>query len=179
MQGEGVDKQGVWRKAVLVSGCITALLAGVPWLNFIMCLCCAPAWLGGLLAVVFLKSFSKGSVTIVSLGEGAKLGAVTGTISAVFTTLLSTIFKISGLAAVPFSALQKLLPEDQQTAFQLALEQSKNVTPATVGAEFVSSLLVLTIFATIGGLIGAAIFGKPASPPATSLDVPPPPTVTV
>ena len=174
-----MDKQGAWRKSVLVSGSITALLAGVPWLNFIMCLCCAPAWLGGLLAVVFLKSFSKGSVTIVSLDEGAKLGAITGTISAVFTTILSTTFKISGLAAIPFSYLQKLIPEDQQTAFQLALEQSKNVTLATVGTEFVSSLLVMTIFATIGGLIGAAVFGKPASPPATSSDAPPPPTITV
>jgi hypothetical protein len=142
--------------AIVIIGVLGAFARGVGCCN-----CLLPIG-GGILAVYF---YSKRTMAAVQPGEGAMMGAIAGAVAGV-------IYLIIGVPLVYFISAGAV-----QAQFDQLRQQGINI-PAGLSILALSiifgviGVVVYTILATIGGLIGTSIFkGTPTGTPPT----PPPP----
>ena len=145
---------GIVLVLVAAAGALVARGAGC-------CNCLLPIG-GGILAVYL---YTKKSPTPVQPGDGALLGAIAGAVGGL-------IYLFVGVPLVYFVSAAALTAQlDQLRQSGINLPAGLSVLALTVIGGIVG-VVVYTIMATIGGLIGAAIFKGPAlSGPAA----PPPP----
>jgi hypothetical protein len=141
-------------KAALIGGVVAGLLSAIP----VVSTCCCLWAIGGGILAVFM--YTKNTRLPVQPGDGAMLGAMTGGIAAVIYIII----------ALPLMLLVGMAQMEAQMA---QLRQAGVDLPFAGIALGIVGLLIgavgLVICATIGGLIGAPIFGKGAGTP------PPPP----
>lgn len=128
------------------------------------CSCLIPIG-GGVLAVYL---YAKNSSAPLTPGDGAKLGAIAGAVGGLLYLVIGVpLSYVVGAAAV-------------QAQFAQLREQGLNLPEALTGFALflvagVISAIVFTILATLGGLIGAAIFGKNRPDGGAAMPPPPPP----
>jgi uncharacterized protein YqgC (DUF456 family) len=177
--------QNAMFKPALIAGVLMGIFSAVPPLSFFNCFCCAWVIAGGVLAA---HLYVKNSLTVVTLGTGAALGLLTGVIGAIVDTLFSIPLQIlmrRMLAGFTdqfgrmLSDLPNLTPElrDIMTSALKA-----NAGPTVIGVIFggIVNIVVFSIMATLGGVLGVAVFEKRkvgdrmplAQPP---INLPPPP----
>jgi hypothetical protein len=136
--------------ASLIAGVVMGLLGGLPVISIANCVLCIWVW-GSAILAVFIYRKLEGSQPLVSLGQGALLGVVSGVIGAIIVWLIS------------------LLTNQAATAVITQAFQAANVeTPPFLGTGvaivgLIIDLVLYAIFGAVGGLIGAAIF-KPKTP---------------
>lgn len=137
-----------------IAGVLMAVLSTIPIINLVNCLLCAWLWLGGMFAVWYYKRENPGGVTT---GQGALIGVVAGLIGAVIATVLSLIFNGAGMV----EAL-----EAQREVLGDAADQVIALMAGGLGAflALIFNFVFYALFGAIGGLIGAALFGKPSYP---------------
>jgi hypothetical protein len=143
-------------KAALLGGLLVGLPSAVHSLIPIVSMCCC-IWgiVGGLLAALI---YIKGSPTPVQIGEGAMVGALAGVVGGIlFVVIYLPIALLWGMATM----------EEQFNRSGVQLPFSGPIL-MIVGSIIGAILLVL--LATLGGVIGTAIFekrkGGNAAPPA-------------
>jgi hypothetical protein len=149
-------------KPALIGGGVLGLLSGIPIVSLGNCACCAWVIGGGVLAA-YLYNQQLGPQPAPPYGPAAGLGALTGVIGAVVAFLISLPFSLFGMAggmAGVQQALQDIegLPPEVQEAFANVGAAGVGIGMAVVGLFF--SLVIYSIFAMIGALIGIAIFGR-------------------
>ena len=169
-------------KPALIGGVLLGILSIIPGIQ----LCCC-AWMigGGILAAAL---YVKSSTTAVKLGIGMLLGLFTGAVGGLVYILFSIPIAIlfSGGTGIfeesrrSLSSLPNLPP-----AFQEALANMPTSGSAMIVLLVFSSLLLLVLFslvASVGGLIGVAIFEKrkiegsvTTNPHGIEPPIPPPP----
>jgi hypothetical protein len=137
--------------AAVIAGVLMAILSSIPIVHLVNCLLCAWLWLGGMFAVWYYKRENPSGVTP---GQGALIGAAAGLIGAVLAAILGLIFGGAGMAA----AL-----EAQREVLGDAADQIIAMMAGGLGVllTVIFNLVFYTLFGAIGGLIGAALFGKP------------------
>ena len=140
-------------KAALISGLILGLLSGVPIISLGNILCCMWVILGGLLAVFFYKKFSKEKI---ELGKGALVGLYSGLIGAPIATIISTIF--SFILQTAMNSMMSTLGQRTGTETLPILGSELSLISIVIGLLF--NLVIFSIFGVLGGIIGAATFGK-------------------
>lgn len=144
--------------------------------------CCGLLMCVGLLATyLYFKDLPPQPQT--AYGDGALLGLMSGAIGAVLSTLISIPVHFLSMAVVG-EQLEAKLEEARRAMEQAdippAIEgfltsfMSTDLTVTKLLFGFAFSLVLYSIFGAIGGLIGAAVFGKKGKPA-----VPPPPPMTV
>jgi hypothetical protein len=152
----------------LIGGGAMAVLSVFPILNMANCFCCFWVVGGGLLAA-FLYSRSLPPGKSLTASDGAVVGALAGVFGALFTTCLSYL----GLALFGinpgewfFRQLLDARPDisEDMGDWLREFEDTGTVHPAFLFIGLLISAIANTIFATLGGLLGAAIFKKPAKP---------------
>jgi len=153
----------------LIGGTAAGVLAVIPFLN---CLCCL--WIiGG--AMLAASLWAKDCPTSLSAGEGALIGAYTGVFAAIAHTLVGI-----PMAAVNARFFLRMferlsdytneLPQD----WRQWLDQS--VGSFTLAGFFLNLIITAAVFCllgVLGGILGAALFGKKTPPSGV---VPPPAT---
>jgi Family of unknown function (DUF5518) len=140
-------------KPALLGGVITGILSVIP---FVSSCCCIWALLGGLLATFM---YIRSSPVPVATGEGAMVGALAGVVGAV-------IYFIIGLPlALVFGTGAQVEEAFRRSGVQVPLT---GIALVILSAFIVVILLI--VFAAIGGLIGVPIFEK-----RKGQAVPPPP----
>ena len=149
----------------LVGGLVIGVLSALPVISMGNCLCCAWVVLGGVVATYLLQ---QAQPTPVDGLDGALTGALAGLVGTVFGSLI----------AIPIQMLTGPMGAD---VLQRILEQGGNDMPPEVRGTlssiarggvsgvisvlaFLLSLCINAIFASLGGLLGVAIF-KPTVPP--------------
>ncbi|HUI09645.1 MAG TPA: hypothetical protein VL221_04905 [Bacteroidota bacterium] len=157
----------------LYGGIIMGVLSGVPGLSLVNCLCCAGIMFGGFMAVFFYKKELQPSHPPLTNGDALGLGAISGLIGAVVTTLLSALFThLLGFAMG--GGMERLRNmgalSDQIPPETLKMIQSLTSGGALLGIGFVFHLVIMPLFGLLGGLIGYSVF-KPKAPAV----MPPPP----
>ena len=164
-------------RPALIAGTAFGIAAAIPVLNLINCACCAliigcgfvAAWLHSQPSKAAGLGYTPGNGAVVGLASGVVYGIVTGIVSAA----LNAIFGLTDWNQVvdQLEGVGTMDPEvvDQVNRF---MESTGPATLALAGVFL--SILAGVVFATLGGLIGGAVF---KSPPAdqTSMDAPPPP----
>jgi hypothetical protein len=159
-----------YTKPALIGGAVMGALSGLPIISIGNACCCMWVIAGGVVAAYLLQEQEPQAITA---GDGATVGLFAGLFGACVSLLIS----------IPM----RLLLAPLQRQFFEQLSQNRDLPPqlrdfltsssfGVVGVviSFVTMLCAGAIFATLGGLLGAAIFKK-KTPPGV-IDIPSHPT---
>jgi hypothetical protein len=149
------------------------VLSALPLVGMGNCCCCLWIVCGGVLAA-YLDQQNDPRPT--SPGRGALAGLKAGAIGA-FVWLIVTLVLDPILAPVQerFMALLLTMARDLPPEVREALEQRDNPSRFRYVIDFLGFLIVGTIFATLGGLLGASFFKNDVPPALGGPGAPPPP----
>jgi hypothetical protein len=159
---------GLFRSA-LISGAIFGFLGGVPFLNVLNCACCSLILASGFVAALLYSRDCRTAGVGFDAEAGVKVGLVTGLVYAVAdattSTLVGLLFQGMALswAEIILENTQDVPPEIRDLITGGGLEMG--LLPAAL-LNLLVSLGFGTVFATIGGLIGGAVFKSEPPPPA-------------
>jgi hypothetical protein len=173
-----VEKPNKFQPA-LIGGIILGLLSAIPFVNLGNCFCCLWVVLGGAIAARILI---KRSPLPITTGEGAIVGALAGVVGAVVSLViglpLSLLLPDLQIMMLNWFANMTNDPNVREQIRQ-AIEQSET---QDIGQRFISGIFFWFIgafftiaFATLGGIIGVAMFEKRKGqePPAGPMGYPP------
>ncbi|MBN2029101.1 DUF4199 domain-containing protein [bacterium] len=148
----------------LIGGSIMGVLSSVPIINLGNCLCCMWVILGGGVGAYFYwRELSPDNEF--SAGEGALVGLLSGIFGALFGTLIGYFF----IATTGSNWFQQIMEsiiesgEDIPTEFEDWLdtfEEGGFYSSLFVFIDLFFRIVLNSIFGTLGGIIGAAIFRK-------------------
>jgi hypothetical protein len=170
----------------LIAGVVFGVLSGLPLIGMINCACCILIIGGGVLATyLYLREYPS-NLPPITYGEICVLGLLTGVIGGIVESIIRLPFLFLdiglGLENVDTSELESILrqlnlpPETQRILMDLLSSSVPSV--ATFFFELIFNILIAAVFATIGAIIGLALFQKNAAPPAyqppTGYQGPPP-----
>jgi hypothetical protein len=160
----------------LWGGLFIGVLSALPLVGAGNCCCCLWVLVGGVLAAYLRQQNNPYQI---DAAEGAIVGLMAGAIGGVVYVILS----------IPF---QMLAGPMQQAWMDRILSSNPDVTPEmrdmmerlTTGSgvrliSAIVSIVVFSLFGTLGGLIGVAVFKKnlPPPPPPGTIDITPSPIV--
>ena len=129
-------------KPALLGGLIVGVLSAIPFINY----CCCIWSIGGgcLAAYLYIKS----SPTPVAMGEGATVGGLAGVVGGI-------IYLILGLPIAILVGMTAMTEQLERSGVHLPFSGVLlMVVAGIVGA------IILAVLATLGGVIGVAIFEK-------------------
>ena len=129
-------------KPALLGGLIVGVLSAIPLVQY----CCCIWGIGGGVLAAFL--YIKRSTVPVKTGDGATVGALAGVIGGI-------IYLILGLPIAIFFGMAAM--EEQLTRSGVSLPFSGVLLIIVAG---IVGAIILAILATLGGVIGVAIFEK-------------------
>ena len=158
-------------KPALIGGVILGILSAIPFVNIPNICCCAWAIVGGIIAA---NIYIKNSPTPVRTGDGAVLGAIAGAIGGVINLIVGVPLQLAfgNVAGAVMTNIIASQNPDQAEAIRAQMAASgAGIGSAIFGG--IIGLVLLTIFATIGGLLGIVIFEKRKG--AAGVPPPPPP----
>ena len=183
MKQAGSDKT----TAILIGGAFLGIASSIPVVNWFNCACCLWVLAGGALSVFYYLRKTPSGLSPLSYADGALMGLLAGLVGAVIETLVSIPlhFLLGGLGAGFKELMQEAIREtpDMPPWFaEMATRMMEGgLTLGLLLLKLLLNLFVYGIFATIGGVLGIAIFQKApqapsyqAPPPATEGDGPPP-----
>jgi hypothetical protein len=169
-------------KPTLIAGLLFGFLGGVPFVNFINCACCALIIAAGFLASYLYSKECRKVGAEFRPGTGALVGLVAGAFYALMTTLVGTVASLAmgdfvATHLVDFFKQLPNMPADTVEQLDRMAEQAGTFSVGGLIVSFFGNVLFGAIFATVGGLIGGAVFKveRPAPPPPAP---PPPPPFT-
>ncbi|MBN1939059.1 MAG: hypothetical protein JW843_05710 [Candidatus Aminicenantes bacterium] len=156
----------------VIGGTIAGVLSSVPFLN---CLCCM--WIvGG--AILAAALWAKDSQASLKAGDGALVGAYTGVFAAIAHTLVGI-----PMAAVNSRFFMRMFERLSEYTNEMPNDWRQWFDQGAIAVSIPGFLLNLVISAAVfcllgvlGGVLGAALFGK-KTPPSGFIQppVPPPP----
>lgn len=150
-------------KSALIGGGVFGTASALPYLEMINMVCCALIIGAGVLATYLY--FKDMEPTTGHLGQGAGVGWLSGVFGAIANTIVGVIVTAAGLKAEQSADMAQTLAElgvEVPEAFQGLLDMGTEVSATMIVFTLVSSLVLYSIFSTIGGLVGAAMFAKKA-----------------
>ncbi len=144
-------------KPALMAGVVLGVLSAMPYVN----ICCL-LWVagGGVLAVYFLRTETPG---LISSGTGASLGLLTGLFGSLVWLFLEVLVRLASgpenLDSVrdQFAAIEGLPPEFVEQAMEFL---SDPFDPVFIIVSLLTKLILCGILTTLGGVLGAYLFGK-------------------
>jgi hypothetical protein len=162
-------------QSALIGGAVMAVF-DLPLLGVVNCCCCAGVIAGGFVAAwVYSSKLPAGYVFLAS--DGASVGALAGIFGALFGGVVWTLYTVAD-QSLSGDFKHQILREMQRSGRQMPAEMRDLVErlldtftgPSGMVLLLLGSLIVLLVvkvlFGAIGGLIGSAVFGKQARPPA-------------
>ena len=150
-------------KAALIGGGAVGVLAALPYVDMLNMACCA-LYIGGGVLAVYLYLKDQPSAEKAPYGDGALVGLCAGAIGGAVTTIVGTLVVASGVGpgmgdlSVAFDQLEQEgieLPGIVREMFG-----GGGVTFTAFVVQLVLNVVMFGIFATLGGLLGVAIFKK-------------------
>src|SRR5262245_54515697 len=155
------------------------VLSALPLISVGNCFCCLWVISGGVVAAYVLQDAYDAPITP---GDGAIAGLLAGLAGAVVHFILSIPIDIL-MAPVERNLGQRVIemlgtvpPEVREMVDRMRDQQMRGGVAAIIARRIfllVFMRCVAAVFSTIGGVVGAAIFGK-KRPKTEALDVPPP-----
>ncbi len=147
----------------LIGGAVMGALSTLPVISAGNCLCCMWVLLGGAVAS-YLYRRQLAPKAELTLGEGALLGLLSGVFGALIGSLLGYLFTVLGLDMTR-SFIENFLdraedvPQDVRDWME-GFVRGEGFSAIMVAFGLAVKLVVDCLFGTVGGVIGAALFGK-------------------
>ena len=162
--------------AALAGGLFLGFFSGVPLLNCLNCACCIMVIGGGILAsFIYLRNYPVAAPRA-TYGDGAVLGIVTGLFGTVFWAFIhiAVMFmkSLMGFSSAGIEVLREALsnpdiPPEVRELLQDILGNymtGEALTPIFLIISILMMGVIAVIFATIGSIIGVALFQKNPQP---------------
>lgn len=154
-------------KAAAIGGATAGVASSLPILEYVNVACCALI-VGGAVLAVYLALRNEPPTEKAPLGAGAGIGALSGIFAAVVGTIVSIpLTLIRGNAGA--GAIQEMLDSGaiaiEGPVRDILESMAGSGDGIAVGALLVGlvfALIIDSIFGTLGGILGAAIFNKKA-----------------
>jgi len=160
---------------VLLGGAVMGVLSALPIINAANVCCCLWVIAGGLTAAYLLQ---QNQITPITPADGAIVGLLAGLAGALIHFVVSIPID---LVLAPFQRgflenLRESMPPEAAAMLSRYLEERESAGAAFLMVQrvigLIFTLFIGAIFSTLGGLLGAAVFRKPPSPPGV-IDIPP------
>ena len=177
-----VEKPNKFQAAIL-GGVVLGLLSSIPPINFVNICCCLWVLLGGVIAARTL--IKRSPVFPVTTGEGATVGALAGVIGSLILLVISVPLGLMGVGeGMTYSFLERLgdaanNAEVREQMRQMIEQMQRQAATQSVGQKLVGALFAWLItaviyigFATLGGIIGVALFEKRKGQPMPPMGPP-------
>jgi hypothetical protein len=153
-------------RPALVAGAVAGLLSGLPIISLGNCICCL--WIvGG--AAVAAKLLAARTPGLLTAGDGAIVGALTGIVAAVADTLVKMPFQRYNLELA-----RRVLDRVAESGTDLSSGLkgwldvgSGALSPGWMLLGLFFSAAVYAIMGALGGIIGVSLFARKAVPPVT------------
>lgn len=158
----------------LLGGVTIGVLSALPIVNIVNLCCCAWIITGGAVSSYLLQQQRPAPITA---GDGALVGLMAGAIGAVVWLVVEIPLS---MVLAPFQAglIESAMRNsaDLPPEMQAWLETMRSGTARGAGMvlQFLVMLFVGSLFAMVGGIIGALAFKKPAPPVVQEWGPPPP-----
>jgi hypothetical protein len=152
------------------------VLSALPIVSVANACCCLWIVSGGLIAAYLLQ---QNQTTPITPADGALVGLLAGLFGALVQVVVSIPINLI-IGPMERELMQRVLemagniPPEIRDAFE-RYSRDGRTGPLLIFArivELVFWLVIGSLFSTLGGLLGAALFRKPAPPPGT-IDIPP------
>lgn len=159
-------------KPALIAGAAFGAASALPFPGCLNCACCGLLLAGGFVAVYL---YQKQSLRSIDYGDGAVVGLWTGLFGGIIDTFVSLPFNLLEFAAFDWSSIGRDLPPNLRGLAESILA-AEAIIGGTLALSLFFNLLLWLIFATIGAVIGVAVFQKnrPTPPPVPSKPDSPP-----
>lgn len=161
-----------------LAGLVIGVLSGLPVVSVGNCCCCLWVVSGGALAAYLLQQSTTRAITV---AEGMFVGLIAGVLGAVIGAPISWISQaLMGNIVDNAALIDRIMenagniPPEMREAIERAKAGGFAAGAAGVGMAIIGllvSLVVYSIFATLGGLVGALLFKKE---PPVEMVIPPP-----
>ncbi len=150
-------------KSALMGGGVFGVVAALPYIGMVNSLCCALYIGGGVLAVYFYFK-EQGPFPKAPYGDGAVVGLLAGALGGVVATVVGAIFLALGLVPYASDAAESFAQFEQMGAeipdWFRHMMAPEGVSVVSLGIQLVMNVILYAVFATIGALVGVAIFHK-------------------
>jgi hypothetical protein len=143
-------------KPAIIGGLVLGILSVIPFVNWANICCCLWAILGGALAA---KLYVSSSTVPAKTGDGAIVGAMAGVVGGLIFIVIGIPITLALGGLISGFLADLVANADPSIARQIRYQQEAQSTVGLVLKSFLGAFLLL-VFATIGGLIGVAIFEK-------------------
>lgn len=166
----------------LVGGVFIGVTSALPILEFLNCACCMLVIGGGVLATyMYLREYPAGLPPI-TYGEGAGVGVLAGIVGGFVWSFVGIpllfIKTRMGMGFGDVGEIQEALSDPEIPPFVREILEGLftggGMSLLMILTSIVTYFMVSIIFATLGGILGVALFQKKAPPVAAA---PPPPPV--
>jgi hypothetical protein len=154
----------------LYGGIIMGVISGIPFLNFVNCLCCAGVMLGGFMAVFFYRKDLQPNDPPITNGDSVQLGALAGVFGALVGVVLTVAihFALGGvqnqaMSQMIMSLYDKLGILDKMPPEAVEKMQDQMKDTALSAMAIIPPFIIDPLFGMIGGVIGYTVF-KPKGP---------------
>ncbi len=131
-----------------------AVLSNVPLVKLANCIACMWLWAGGIFGVWLYRNY-EGEGTLITAGDGAIIGVVSGIFGAILSTIINAVF--GGVGLVSSLIAQSGSGTAKEFLGSIAIAGALSI----LGLLF--NFVIHIMFGAIGGAIGAALLGKPAT----------------
>jgi hypothetical protein len=170
-----MDQRPEYFRPALIAGIAAGVLSGLPFIGVGNCVCCL--WIiGG--AAVAAKMLAAATPGLLSTGDGAVVGALTGIVAAVVDAVISIPLRPFNMGlARRFLDWASEHGGQMPSGFQDIFNQSGGgLSPGWFLLGLLVSAAVFAAVGALGGIIGVALFAKKGRPPAAPAPPPGPPT---
>jgi hypothetical protein len=160
-------------RPALIAGAVAGLLSGLPLIGAGNCICCLWIVGGAAMAVRLLAARTR---VLLTTGDGAVVGALTGITAAVVDAVVSI-----PLRSFNMDLARRILDKasefggDMPAGLDEILNRSGAVSPGWFLLGLLLSAAVFAVMGALGGIIGVSLFGKKALPPVAPPPAPPGP----
>jgi hypothetical protein len=160
------QKKPEYFRPALLAGAVAGLLSGLPIISVGNCVCCL--WIvGG--AAMATRLLAKNTAGILTSGDGAIVGALTGIVAAVVDTIVKIPFQPYNMALArrimdKVSEFGTEMPQGLDGLFEGG---SGSLSPGWFLLGLFISAAVFAAMGVLGGIIGVSLFAKknPQPPP--------------
>lgn len=160
-------------RPALIAGAVAGLLSGLPFIGAGNCICCL--WIvGG--AAIASKMLAGQTPGLLTSGDGAVVGALTGIVAAVVDTVVKLPLQRYNMDLARRILDSLNLESDMPAGLEGLFDGSTGfLTPGWMLLGLFVSAAVYAVFGALGGVIGVSLFGRKAVPPPAPSAPPAPP----
>ncbi len=157
-----------YQQPALIGGLVSGVLSALPFVNLFNTCCCLWVVSGGAVAAYLLQDKDSKPIQV---SDGAVVGLIAGVIGAFVNLILSIPITIL-MAPMQRAFMERVIDGGNLPPEFREMMTSGMGTAFGLVLGFFFALMAGVVFSTLGGVLGALIFRRPAPPAPPVIDVP-------